>query len=135
MKIGEKIAELRNKKGLSQNDLAKISNIGQGRISQIESGKNPSPTTATLQKIANALGVSMAEFDDNTLSLERAYKLADTMNLDKKRKEALAKIKALPVDEQQERLNRNIEKLKSLPPETRKAIELIIENLPASPRQ
>jgi len=134
MNIGKKIIELREEKGLSQYRLAKEAGVGQGRISQIESGKNPSPTTATLQKIASALGVSMAEFDDQSI-LKHAYDLASTMNLDDKQKEALEKIKTLPVDEQQERLNRSFEKLKSLPPESRKAVELFIDFLSSPPRQ
>ena len=134
MEIGKKIAELREKKGWSQYRLAKETGIKQGTISNLELGKRKYPQSDTLQKIATALGVSMAAFDDQPL-LERAYDLADTMNLDDKRKEALEKIKALPVDEQQERLNRSIEKLKSLPPESRKAAELFIEFLSSPPRE
>ena len=134
MEIGKKIAELREKKGWSQYRLAKETGIKQGTISNLELGKRKYPQSDTLQKIATALGVSMAAFDDQPL-LERAYDLADTMNLDDKRKEALEKIKALPDDEQQERLNRSIEKLKSLPPESRKAAELFIEFLSSPPRQ
>jgi len=134
VEIGKKIAELREKKGWSQYRLAKETGIKQGTISNLELGKRKYPQSDTLQKIATALGVSMAAFDDQPL-LERAYDLADTMNLDDKRKEALEKIKALPVDEQQERLNRSIEKLKSLPPESRKAAELFIEFLSSPPRE
>jgi len=132
--IGKKIIELREKKGWSQYRLYKEARIGQSTLSQIESGIKKSPNAETLRKIANALEVSMAEFDDQPL-LKRAYDLAATMNLDDKRKNALEKIKTLPVNEQQERLNRSIEKLKNLPPESRKAVESIIDLLSSPPRQ
>ncbi|MBP2643503.1 MAG: helix-turn-helix protein [Firmicutes bacterium] len=118
----------------SQYRLYKEARIGQSTLSQIESGIKKSPNAETLRKIANALEVSMAEFDDQPL-LKRAYDLAATMNLDDKRKNALEKIKTLPVNEQQERLNRSIEKLKNLPPESRKAVESIIDLLSSPPRQ
>jgi len=93
MTIGEKVTKLRDANGLSQNELAKLSGIGQGRISQIESGKNPSPTTATLQKIAHALGVSMAEFDCPNIN----FKLSKSIKTEKSNtnSEALVSIEEL----------------------------------------
>lgn len=90
--------------------------VSQSTINSILT-KGKCPTEQTIKKIYDALGVSMADLDDPPI-LKRAYELANTMDLDDKRKEALEKIKALPDDEQQERLNRSIEKLKSLPPKS-----------------
>ncbi|MBP2644534.1 MAG: family transcriptional regulator, partial [Firmicutes bacterium] len=104
MDFSSQLAEVMAKKNITQYKLSKLTGIAQSAISGILSGKK-SPKAETLKKICDALGVSMAEFDDQP-NLKRAYDLADTMNLDDKRKEALEKIKALPVDEQQERLNR-----------------------------
>lgn len=64
MEIRDKIIQLREKKGWSQYKLFKEAKIGQSTLSRIESGERL-PTAATLQKIATALGVSMAEFDEN----------------------------------------------------------------------
>lgn len=62
MDIREKIIKLREEKGWTQYRLYKEAKIGQSTLSQIESGKRY-PHTTTLQKIAAALDVSMAEFD------------------------------------------------------------------------
>lgn len=42
--IGKRITSLREQRGFTQNQLAKMAGIGQGRLSQIESGINKTPT-------------------------------------------------------------------------------------------
>ena len=62
MNIGQRIADLRKAKGFkSQNALAAASGVSQGLISEIESGKVSASRFDTLQKLAEALGVSMPE--------------------------------------------------------------------------
>ncbi|MBP2652591.1 MAG: family transcriptional regulator [Firmicutes bacterium] len=133
MNIGKKIIELREKRGLSQYRLAKEAGVGQGRISQIESGKNPSPTTATLQKIAQALGVSMSEFDDNKSEaanlLPQIMEKYKTMEMNEEEKEAYQDLLKMSADEQEKELVELLGKLKSLPAEHRKALGLIIDSL------
>ena len=51
-----KIAELREKKGLSQQQLAKLMGTSQQAISRIESGEYEGFTLRTLEKIAEATG-------------------------------------------------------------------------------
>lgn len=58
---GSKFLELRNKYKLSQKDLAKIAEVGQTTISDIESGKK-SPNAITIEKICQAVGITLAEF-------------------------------------------------------------------------
>jgi len=52
--IGEHIADLRKRKGLSQKDLAEAANLQRPHISRAESGKH-NTTLDTLLKIASAL--------------------------------------------------------------------------------
>ena len=59
MTIGRKIRELRKKAGISQNELGKRLQISQQQIAQYESGKR-APKIETVEKIARALGVSVA---------------------------------------------------------------------------
>ena len=54
-----KIAELREKKGLSQQQLAKLMGTSQQAISRIESGKYEGFTLKTLEKIAGATGMKV----------------------------------------------------------------------------
>ena len=57
LKLAMKIAELREKKGLSQQQLAKLMGTSQQAISRIESGEYEGFTLKTLEKIADATGM------------------------------------------------------------------------------
>jgi transcriptional regulator with XRE-family HTH domain len=57
LKLAMKIAELRDKKGLSQQELAKLMGTSQQAISRIESGEYEGFTLKTLEKIAVATGM------------------------------------------------------------------------------
>jgi transcriptional regulator with XRE-family HTH domain len=52
---------LREQRGLSRLALAKTSGLAQGYISDIEAGRKQNPGIETLQKLAKALKVSVAE--------------------------------------------------------------------------
>jgi len=52
-----KIVELREKKGLSQQQLAKLMGTSQQAISRIESGEYEGFTLKTLEKIAESTGM------------------------------------------------------------------------------
>ena len=54
--LAMKIAKLREKKGLSQQQLAKLMGTSQQAISRIESGQYEGFTLKTLEKIAEATG-------------------------------------------------------------------------------
>ena len=51
--------KLREDKGLSQEKLARLSDVANNTIVKIEAGKNQNPTLDTLEKIAKALDVSV----------------------------------------------------------------------------
>ncbi|HAT3992542.1 TPA: helix-turn-helix transcriptional regulator [Elizabethkingia anophelis] len=63
--VGKRIKELRIQKGISQVDLvARMDgNIDPTNISRIESGRT-NPTLLTLQRIANALEISLKDLLD-----------------------------------------------------------------------
>ena len=56
-----KIKQLREKQGLSQEKLARLSDVSNNTIINIEIGKQNNPTIDTLQKIAKALHVSIED--------------------------------------------------------------------------
>ncbi len=59
--IGKVIAEAREKKGLSQRQLAKIANINNSELSKIESGIRKEPSPKILRKISNVLDVNYSD--------------------------------------------------------------------------
>ena len=68
--LGEAIRQLRQKRGMTQEDLAHESGITTGTLSLIERG-HANPTWSTLKGIANALGSSMGDIGNLADRLER----------------------------------------------------------------
>lgn len=60
--VSEKIRVLRKEADMTQEELAEKTGLPQSHISRLESAKH-SPSRATLEKIANALGVPVSAFD------------------------------------------------------------------------
>lgn len=58
--VGVRLAQLRSERGLSQNDLAKISGISKNSQSLIETGA-ASPTISTLWRLAQGLGCTLRD--------------------------------------------------------------------------
>ena len=61
IKVGKRIKELRNKLGISQEELAFKSEIHRTYIASLEVGKR-NVSIETLEKVVNALEVSLSEF-------------------------------------------------------------------------
>ena len=61
MNLGKKIKQMRNQKGLTQEELADRCELTKGYISQLENNLN-SPSIATLTDILSALGSDLSEF-------------------------------------------------------------------------
>ena len=59
-KLGQNLKRIRTKKKMSQGDIARALEVHRAYISGVESGKR-NPTLATIQKLADALGVSASE--------------------------------------------------------------------------
>ena len=60
-KLGKRIRTIRQEKGITQNELAKICGFEKASMSRIESGL-ANPTTRTLYKISKALDVALGDF-------------------------------------------------------------------------
>lgn len=59
-KLGQNLKRIRTKKKMSQGDIARSLDVHRAYVSGIENGKR-NPTLATIQKLADALGVSANE--------------------------------------------------------------------------
>lgn len=59
-KLGQNLRRIRIKKKMSQGDIARALGVHRAYVSGIETGKR-NPTLATIEKLANALGVSASE--------------------------------------------------------------------------
>ena len=59
--LGQNLKKLREKKGLSQDRLAKLADVANNTIIKIEQGENENQTLETLRKIAKALEISVDE--------------------------------------------------------------------------
>jgi len=62
--IGDKLKYLRNRNKLTLAELAKLSNVGQSTINDIETGKAKNPKMDTLSKLANAFKCDVSDFFD-----------------------------------------------------------------------
>ena len=62
--LSKKIRELRNKKGLSQEKLARLADVSYNTIVKIESGESKNPTFRTMTGIAKSLGISLDQLAD-----------------------------------------------------------------------
>lgn len=59
--ISQNLRKMRESRGLSQEKLARLSDVANNTIVKIEAGKNKNPTLDTLKKVAKALGISIDE--------------------------------------------------------------------------
>jgi transcriptional regulator with XRE-family HTH domain len=57
--IGNKIKQLRNKQGLTQDELARKSDLPYTTLTKIESSVITKPSIQTVVKIANGLGITI----------------------------------------------------------------------------
>ena len=57
--IGDKIKQLRNKQGLTQDELARKADLPYTTLTKIESNVITKPTIQTVVKIASGLGVTI----------------------------------------------------------------------------
>jgi transcriptional regulator with XRE-family HTH domain len=92
MNLGDTLKKVREAKGLSQKELAGFLDMPQPQYSRIEGGKTD-PSFTTIQKITNALNISLSE-------LFRADEIFDDVNTyDKTLIEKLQNLDSLHEDE------------------------------------
>lgn len=75
-KIGDKIKNLRNQNGLTQQELADRAEVTKGFISQVERGQT-APSVATLADIIECLGSSLADFFNEDEDPQVVFKQED----------------------------------------------------------
>jgi transcriptional regulator with XRE-family HTH domain len=59
--LAKKVKQLREKLGLSQEKLARLPDVSNNTVINIEAGKQNNPTIDTLKKVAKALSVPVEE--------------------------------------------------------------------------
>jgi transcriptional regulator with XRE-family HTH domain len=64
MSLGERIRRLRTARGWSSGQLSKESDVSRAYLWQLETGGKENPSLDVLQRLANALGVSVSEFSE-----------------------------------------------------------------------
>ena len=62
--IAQRITSLRNKRGISVNELARMSGIKQSTLDNIIHGGSKNPQMKTIHKISYAFGLTISEFLD-----------------------------------------------------------------------
>ena len=81
-KLGLRIRELRNAKGIKQCELADMLNMERSHLTRIESGKH-SPSDENLYKIANILNVEIKDlfdFEHNKPEEDLISEIIDRLN-------------------------------------------------------
>lgn len=66
--FGQRVAQLRQERGWSQNDLAARAGINQSYLSKIESGERPTPSILVVWKLAKAFNISVDSLVDSVFS-------------------------------------------------------------------
>jgi transcriptional regulator with XRE-family HTH domain len=59
--LAKKVKQLREKLGLSQEKLARLADVSNNTVINIEAGKQDNPTIDTLKRVAKALNVSVED--------------------------------------------------------------------------
>jgi XRE family transcriptional regulator of biofilm formation len=91
---GNRIREIREKKGLSLNKLSKITGISKSYLSFIERSKQTNPSITIVKKIADALGITM-----NELLVE--LKIRNNYSIDEKIHKLVLELSKLEIDEEE----------------------------------
>jgi transcriptional regulator with XRE-family HTH domain len=108
--IGKRIRLLRMERGLCQVDIEKAAGVSRSHLSKIESGKIENPGLHTLEKIAEALKVSVSylfHFDER--SLKRRVLEVETRKKEQKRKKEVLEQREKEI----RRLKKELRKLKN----------------------
>ncbi|MDD3360116.1 MAG: XRE family transcriptional regulator [Hespellia sp.] len=75
-RIGQKIRNLRNQNGLTQDELAARTELTKGFISQLERGQT-APSVSTLADIVECLGTNLSDFFRDTKDTQIVYRHED----------------------------------------------------------
>jgi transcriptional regulator with XRE-family HTH domain len=64
MAIGDRIRDLRQAKGMTQEQLARAANLGLSHLARLEQGVITDPSWSTVRAVAQALGVAVTDLED-----------------------------------------------------------------------
>lgn len=87
--IGKRIKYFRQKLGLSQFELSQRSNVSQASIARIEANQQKNPKKETIEKLADALGISLSQLMEEPAMIKEealpygAPKMLPVMKLEK----------------------------------------------------
>lgn len=90
MSIGKNLKFIRKEQNLTIRDLVQLSDVGKSTISDIEND-NVNPTTATLEKLAKALNVSVNDFFHSSIDERNKVKSNTEVELTNKDKKDIEK--------------------------------------------
>ena len=65
--LGERLRRRRSEQGWTAAELARRSGLSKGYLSRLEAGKTVRPSSATLQRLAEALGTTVADLLEREL--------------------------------------------------------------------
>ena len=99
MKIGYKIRSIREQMGLSQKEVALSMGMDQSQYSRLEKDRTD-PTCSTLERVASALGVTIADFFVTDAEITSTQDLDYTDSFNKSIIEKVKLISSLPEEEQ-----------------------------------
>jgi transcriptional regulator with XRE-family HTH domain len=125
-----RLADLRNKKGFTQQQLAEETNLTRGRLNNYEQGVRE-PDFKTLETLADFFNVStdyllgISNIQNEEELRKMVIKKLTEANLTENQQKALSELLKTPVSEQQ---NIFAEKFNSLPLKAQKTIEEIMDS-------
>ncbi|MGG7059880.1 helix-turn-helix domain-containing protein [Clostridium tertium] len=79
--VGSRIAEIRNRKGISLSKLSRESGVSKGYLSELENGIKENPNIEILDKIAKALDISVSDLFEQDPIDEELEDLEEDMKL------------------------------------------------------
>ncbi len=77
LNIGHHLKDIRNKRGLSLDEVSRLTDVSKAMLGQIERGKSV-PTVSTLWKISTGLKVSFSAFMEDA---QQSYKVIDQYDI------------------------------------------------------
>ena len=140
--FSQRLKQLRRENKVTQGDLAKVLEVDRTSITKWET-TDVMPDGLTLSIIAKHFSVSIEYLigtsndkrrieDFYSPSLEKVITHAEMMNLTKSRRDALEKLKRLPLSKQQSLLDETISDLNDLPDEEKESVVKFIRAYLAS---
>ena len=70
MSVGQQVRQRRESQGLSLTELARLADVSKGYLSGIENNEAARPSAATLYRIADALGATVAELLEKSVGAQ-----------------------------------------------------------------